>query len=462
MVRSGSSTVRKVKKAILLWRRCVPGSLRSEVREMKIERWSANISEQQRLLARAPLSGTPELVERVEAVIAGVRTRGDEAVREFTLQFDGANISSFRVARSSIDNAFDALSPDLLRALRVAKANIEAFHKAQKPVDVVVETAPGITCELLWRPIPAVGLYAPGGTAPLFSSVLMLAIPAKLAGCERIVLSSPPNRDGNVNPSVLAAAALCGIDDVFAVGGAQAIAAMAFGTQQILKVDKIFGPGNAYVTMAKQLVSHDQHGAAFDMPAGPSEVMVLAGEGDRPDWVAADLLAQSEHDVLAQAILVTTSEAFAQTVIDEVEKQAVVLPRYEILRESLENARFLVVDDDVTALKVVNLYAPEHLIIHGDNARDKLAEIKSAGSVFLGSLTPETAGDYASGTNHVLPTYGASRAYGGLSLMSFYRNMTAQTVSEDGFNSLASTLVALAEAEGLEGHAAAVRRREDR
>jgi len=424
---------------------------------IQIEQASTDQAVQKRQLARAGVSRDPALSVKMQAVINDIKTRGDEALTSYTKAFDGVELSRFRVSEAELDEAVAALDPALREALLVAKANITAFHAAQRPTNVRLETQPGVMCELQWRAIEKVGLYVPGGTAPLFSAVFMLAIPAILAGCQRIVLCAPPQKDGRVNAATLAAARLCGLSEVFALGGGQAIAAMAYGTAQVPKVDKILGPGNAYVTSAKQLVAQDPEGAAIDMPAGPSEVMVIAGPTARADWVAADLLAQAEHDVASQAMLVTFDEAFARKVQVEVEKQTQVLPRRAIIEKALAQSRILLVTSGKEAIALANLYAPEHLIIQDPETEALSGEISTAGSVFLGAYAPETAGDYASGTNHVLPTYGAARAFGGLSLMSFLRSMTVQTLSQEGLAGLAPTLVQMAMAEGLEAHAQAVR-----
>ncbi len=424
---------------------------------LTIEKW--NDKEAARLLARAPLSSDPALESKMRVVLDEVKKRGDAALADYTQKFDGVTLSRFRVSEEEMDRAVFALDPALRCALEEAKKNIEAFHEAERPQTTRIETRPGVVCELQWRAIEKVGLYVPGGTAPLFSAVLMLAIPAVLAGCEKIVLCAPPQKDGHMNAATVAAARLCGVKEVYALGGGQAIAAMAYGTAQVPKVDKIFGPGNAYVTMAKQLVAQDSGGAAIDMPAGPSEVMVIADGAARAEWVAADLLAQAEHDVSSQSMLVTTDEVFAQKVCAAALVQMEKLPRRAIIEKSLAQSRILVVSGREEAIKVANLYAPEHLIVHGAAADGIVKDIRTAGSIFVGDYSPETAGDYASGTNHVLPTYGAARAFGGLSLYSFLRSMTVQTLSREGLAGLSQTLVQMAEAEGLGAHAQAVRLR---
>jgi len=423
---------------------------------MNIEIWPETLTEQKRVLARAKLNANPKLDEIVKDIVDDVKQRGDLALIDITKRVEGLDLASFRVPEDELEAAYAALSPEMKAALQEAKKNVTAFHEAQRPREITVETRAGVTCRMVWRAIDAVGLYVPGGTAPLFSSVMMLAIPALLAGPSTVVLCSPPQKNGKINQATLAAAWLCGIRQVFALGGAQAVAAMAYGTGQVPKVDKILGPGNAFVTKAKQLVALDNEGAAIDMPAGPSEVMVIAGPDARGDWVAADLLAQAEHDVVSQAILLTTDRGFAQSVLDAVARQLPTLSRKEIIEKCLQNSRILIVRDDAQAIAVANTYAPEHLIIYDRQAANWVPKITTAASVFLGPFSPETAGDYASGTNHVLPTYGAARAYSGLSLAAFLKSMTVQELTREGLDSLAPTLVQLAQTEGLDAHAAAV------
>jgi histidinol dehydrogenase len=395
--------------------------------------------------------------KHVRAILARVKAEGDAAVRAYSRRFDGAAPRTLRIPARELAVSLDAAPPALRKAMARARANITAFHKAAMPRAVQVDTMPGVRCLMQWRPLETVGLYIPGGSAPLFSTLIMQAVPARLAGCKRIVVCTPPGKGGRVDPAVLAAAELCGLTEVYAVGGVQAIAAMAYGTASIPRVDKIFGPGNAYVTLAKQLVT--QEGVAIDLPAGPSEVMVLADASARAGWVAADLLAQAEHDTIAQAILVTTSAAFARKVQAEVARQLPSLPRRDVAAASLKGARLIVAPDIATAIEISNLYAPEHLILHLAKAGRYLPRIAHAGSVFLGPYTPESAGDYASGTNHVLPTYGAARTHGGLSVQSFMKSMTAQTITAKGLARLGPAIIAMAEAEGLAAHAAAVRLR---
>jgi histidinol dehydrogenase len=424
---------------------------------MRILNWT-NLTEAQRkqALARPAMADDAAIQTSVASIVLDVKTRGDEALREYSLKFDGGVPADFRVTTYAIVDAVSKIDPKLLAAIKQAQANIKKFHEAEQPKAIKIETMPGVTCEQQWRALDTVGLYIPAGTAPLFSTVLMLALPARIAGCRRIVLCTPA-KNGVIHPAILAAAHLCGLTEIFAVGGAQAVAAMAYGTATIPKADKIFGPGNAYVTSAKQLVAQDADGAAIDMPAGPSEVMVVADGKARPDWVASDLLAQCEHDTLAQAILVTTDAGLAEYVQAETEKQLVTLSRQAIAKQSLEQSRIIVVPDHATAIDVANTYAPEHLIIHNDDAADWVPQIRNAGSIFVGVLTPESAGDYASGTNHVLPTYGYARAYSGVNLLSFLKSMTVQTITRSGLQNLGPTIIAMAEAEGLDAHSAAVK-----
>jgi len=424
---------------------------------MKTIFWNnATPNDKEAVLSRPLHKSDLSLTQSVQHILADVKAHGDEALYRFSQQFDHVDLKEWKVPSQVLANALAALSPSLRQAIENAKANITTFHRQAYPTDTKVETLPGVHCQLLWRPLEVVGLYVPGGSAPLFSSVLMQAIPAHIAGCPHILLCTPPQKDGTIHPAILAAAQLCGITNVYALGGAQAIAAMAYGSTSIPKVDKIFGPGNAYVTEAKQQVSQDPLGAAIDMPAGPSEVMVIALPEAHPSWVAADLIAQAEHDIQAQAILVTTDDVFAQKVEKELQFQLASLPRRAIAEQSLADRRVVIVPDMATALEVANRYAPEHLIIHNDDAETWLPHIHHAGSVFCGSFTPESAGDYASGTNHVLPTNGYARAYNGLNIYSFMKSMTVQHLTRKGLHTLSDTIITMAEAEGLAGHARAV------
>lgn len=424
---------------------------------MKIILWhQASDAVKKAALARPAQKDDTAVTKNVAQILQQVKVRGDQAVRDYSRQFDKVELADLRVSPEFLTSSLESINPKLRSAIEQAHSNITAFHKAEYPHNHDVETMPGVHCALHWRPLEVVGFYIPGGSAPLFSSVLMQVIPARIAGCRRMILCAPPQKDGTIHPAILATAKLCGVSEVFAIGGAQAIAAMAYGTETIRKVDKIFGPGNAYVTAAKQLVSQDPEGAAIDMPAGPSEVLVIAEKSARPEWVAADLLAQAEHDPTAQAILVTTEAAFAEKVQAEVMRQLSLLSRRSIAEQSIAESRIIVVTDMKTALEVSNAYAPEHLIIHNEDAARYLPDIHHAGSVFLGALTPESAGDYASGTNHVLPTYGYARAYNGINVLSYMKSMTVQSLTQVGLNNLGSTIITMAEAEGLTAHARAV------
>ena len=407
-------------------------------------------------LARPAAALQPRTLQQAQAIIDAVRSEGDAAVRRCTLEFDGVEPTDFRVSAAEFAAARAELQPDQVAALEKAIANVDSFHRAGIPTALSLEVQPGVRCERLIRPIAAVGLYVPAGAAPLPSTVIMLAVPARIAGCAQRVLCTPPQRSGLANAAVLVAAQLCGIEQVFKIGGAQAIAAMAYGSAGVPKVAKIFGPGNAWVTAAKQLVAADPEGAAFDMPAGPSEVLVIADDSARAEFVAADLLAQAEHDPLSQALLVTTSAALAARVAGAVQEQMQNLSRRSILQRSVASSRILIVPGLDAALAVSDSYAPEHLIIETRNPRALLERVQHAGSVFLGSWSPEPMGDYCSGTNHVLPTYGYARAYSGLSVQDFARRMTVQELSAEGLRDLGPTASTLARLEGLDAHAAAV------
>ncbi len=392
-------------------------------------------------------------------VVGAVRKGGDAALRAYTKRFDAVDVVNLQVTPAEFAAARQTLSAKQIAAIETAISNVERFHTPQMPAPLEVETVSGVRCERVIRPILAVGMYVPAGTAPLPSAVVMIAVPARIAGCPRRVLCTAPNREGNANAAVLVAAQLCGVDTVFKVGGAQAIAAMAYGTESIPKVDKICGPGSAFVTAAKQLVAADPAGAACDLPAGPSEVMVVADTYARADFVAADLLAQAEHDTQAQALLVTTSQSLAQAVLACIETQVRELSRRHILDESLAASRCIVVPSLETAIAVANDYAPEHLILEVREPRRWLPSIQNAGSIFLGAWSPESLGDYCSGTNHVLPTYGYARAYSGLSVLDFIKRITVQELTPAGLQSLGPVAVTLAQLEGLDAHAQAVTRR---
>ena len=408
------------------------------------------------LLRRPAQRDAAGLAGRVAAIVADVHARGDAALREYTQKFDGVALESLAVTAAEFEQATAALTREQLSALRRAIETVTRFHETQSLEPVRLQTVPGVTCERLMVPIGAVGLYVPAGSAPLPSTAVMLAVPARLARCPVRVLCTPPRADGRADPAVLVVARLCGIEQVYKVGGAQAIAAMAYGTETIPKVDKIYGPGNAWVTAAKQVVAADADGAALDMPAGPSEVLVIADDSAEPAFVAADLLAQAEHSPDAQVMLVTLSREFADASAAEVSRQLEALPRREIAAAAIASSRILLVPDIDTALEVSNRYAPEHLILQVRAPRRWLERVRNAGSVFLGSWTPETLGDYCSGTNHVLPTYGHARAYSGLGVLDFVRRMTVQEASPEGLADLGPVARTLARLESLEAHARAV------
>ncbi|MEI7344462.1 histidinol dehydrogenase [Dickeya chrysanthemi] len=408
--------------------------------------------EQRRLLTRPAISASDRISTIVSEILAKVRDDGDTALREYSARFDKVQVDNLRVSAEAIDAAVARLDDDIKQAMATAVRNIETFHNAQKLPPISVETQPGVRCQQVTRPIANVGLYIPGGSAPLLSTVLMLATPARIAGCQRVILCSPPP----IAAEILYAAKLCGVQEVFQLGGAQAIAAMAFGTDSVPKVDKIFGPGNAYVTEAKRQVSQLLDGAAIDMPAGPSEVLVIADSGATPDFVASDLLSQAEHGPDSQVILLTPDADMAQAVIAAVERQLTTLSRADIARQALASSRVIVARDLDQCIDISNQYGPEHLIIQTRNAEALVDRITSAGSVFLGDWSPESAGDYASGTNHVLPTYGYTATYSSLGLADFQKRMTVQQLSPQGLLGLASTIEIMAQAEQLTAHKNAV------
>lgn len=395
------------------------------------------------------------IAERVQAIVDRVAREGDAALKALAKDIDGVELDSLKVSDEEFVEAAEKVSSEVKAAIEVARKNISAFHTAQLPREVRVETQPGVVC--IQRPVAIrrVGLYIPGGTAPLFSTVLMLALPAKIAGCEEVVLCTPTNKEGKVAAEVLYAAQQCGVTSVYKVGGAQAVAAMAYGTESVPKVDKIFGPGNRYVTLAKQLVSG--RNTSIDMPAGPSEVMVLADESADARFVAADLLSQAEHGRDSQAMVVCNSEALAEAVMAEVERQAAQLSRGEYIAESLKNSRAVVFASRPDMIAFANAYAAEHLIVSMQDAWSVVDKITAAGSIFVGNYSPESAGDYASGTNHTLPTSGWAHSCSGVNIDSFMRKMTIQELSKEGLQGLSATVVAMADAEGLEAHAAAVK-----
>ena len=411
--------------------------------------WS-NLTEEEKskLLMRPAVLAGADIARTVEAIVRDVRERGDAALRDYAAKFDRAELTEIRVSEAEIDAAEKRLGNEIKEAMQLAVENITAFHRAQALSPVEVQTMPGIVCRQVTHAIDSVGLYVPGGTAPLFSTVMMLAIPARIAGCRKVILMSPPK----IADEILYAAKLCGVTEIYQSGGAQAIAAMAFGTESVPKVMKIFGPGNAFVTQAKRLVSECADGAAIDMPAGPSEVLVIADSGANPAFVAADLLSQAEHGKDSQVVLVTPDEALAAKVALEVDAQLATLPRKEIAEKALSMSRLLVAADLDECVAISNRYAPEHLIMETRNAGELVKSVRNAGSVFLGDWSTESAGDYASGTNHVLPTYGYARTYSSLGLADFERRMTIQEVSREGLMRLGPAIEKLAAAERLDAH----------
>lgn len=411
------------------------------------------------MLRRPALFSGQELSGKVREIIKDVRVGGDSALRRLTNEFDAVDVAVLGVSDDEIARAERALSPAQKNAIGIAIANVRCFHEAQVPHPVSIETMPGVRCERITQPIDSVGLYVPAGSAPLPSAAIMLAVPAAVAGCPTRYICTPPRPDGFADPAVVVAAKAAGVDTIFKVGGAQAIAAMAYGTESIPRVAKLFGPGNAWVTEAKSQVATDPQGAAIDMPAGPSEVLVIADAAANPVFVAADLLSQAEHGADSHALLLTTSPEVAQQVALQVGRQLATLSRMETARQSIGNGYIIVVADIETALETSNQYAPEHLILHVANGRDLVADIRNAGSVFVGQWSPEAVGDYCSGTNHVLPTYGHARSYSGLGTDQFMRHMTVQELSADGLRLIGDTVLELSGLEGLDAHAAAVERR---
>ncbi len=401
-------------------------------------------------LTERPHLDVSQLNNTVADVLKNIRENGDKAVKEYEEKFDHASLETLAVTAEEIENALKEVPAELLDSLRLAHKNIETFHKAQQFVGEKVETAPGVTCWQKSVPIERVGLYIPGGTAPLFSTVLMLATPAKIAGCKEIVLCSPPTYNSTIHPAILAAAHIAGVNKIYKVGGVQAIGAMAYGTESIPKVYKIFGPGNQYVMAAKQQVS--LHDVAIDMPAGPSEVCVIADDSCRPEYVAADLLSQAEHGTDSQVLLITTSQKVLDNVVEELEKQLEALPRKEMAQKSLDNSKLVLVDNTTTAIELSNEYAPEHLIIATADYEQLAEKVVNAGSVFLGNYACESAGDYASGTNHTLPTHGYAKAYSGVNLDSYNRKVTFQHLTEKGIESIGKAVETMAQYEQLDAH----------
>jgi len=410
-------------------------------------------SEWKKELAR-PVQKMKEIQKIVKPIMRKVKRQGDKSLKKFALEYDHVEINDLLVSREEIKAAYDLVDEDLKKAIQIAKDNIEKFHEAQATPELSMEVMDGVTCMRKSVPIQKVGLYIPGGTAPLFSTVLMLGVPANIAGCEEIVLCTPPNKEGKIHPAILYTADLIGIDKIIKVGGAQAIAAMTYGTESVPQVAKIFGPGNQYVTAAKQLAT--KKGIAIDMPAGPSEVLVYADESAVPAFVASDLLSQAEHGIDSQVVLVATSAKVADKVLKEVEKQLSKLPRKAIAKKALENSVAIIMGNQDKAVALINEYAPEHLIINVQNEDEVVSSIVNAGSVFIGNFTPESAGDYASGTNHTLPTYGFAKNYSGVSLDSFVKKITYQKITAKGLQKLGPTIEVMASNELLDAHKNAV------
>jgi|SRR5688572_11247251 len=424
---------------------------------MNVIEWKSADPGARRAALRRPSAGSREDVFRQAAdIITAVRAEGDAAVRRCTQKFGGPSLDQLQVSPAEFRTARAALGAREIAALERAVANVTRFHEAQLSQPLSVDTMPGVRCERITRPIHSVGLYVPAGSAPLPSTAIMLAVPARIAGCPLRAIASSPDREGKLHAAVLVAAELCGVEIVYKMGGPQAIAALAFGTDTVRKVDKIFGPGSAWVTAAKQLVAGDPDGAAIDLPAGPSEVLVIADDSANASFVAADLLAQAEHDVIAQVLLVTTSPNLAREVNTALEAQSATLSRRDIVKQSMAASRCILVDDLDTAMRVSNEYAPEHLIIQTREPRALLRKVESAGSVFLGEWSPESMGDYCSGTNHVLPTAGYARSYSGLSLAQYQKAITVQELSAEGLRALGPTAVTLSGMEGLDAHGNAV------
>ncbi len=411
-------------------------------------------SESWTTLLERPTQTVDDIEATVLQIFSEVQKNGDQAIKKYTSYFDNVKLDNLVVSQAEIDSASKTVSEELKAAIAIAKANIAKFHKAQETSKIDIETTEGVRCWQEKRAIQKVGLYIPGGTAPLFSTILMLAVPAKIAGCDEIILCTPPNKEGKVNPAILYTAKLCGITKIYRVGGIQAIAGMTFGSETISKVYKIFGPGNQFVTVAKQLAT--KYGVAIDMPAGPSELLVVADETANAAFVASDLLSQAEHGTDSQVILVTTSKKFLDEVELAVETQLEALPRKEIATKAIENSKLIYVENDQIALEIINKYGPEHFIICVSDEDFYTNGIQNAGSVFVGNYTPESAGDYASGTNHTLPTNGYAKAYSGVNLASFQKSMTFQKITATGIQNIGNAIEIMAEAEGLQAHKNAV------
>jgi len=405
-------------------------------------------------IVERPIADYSSLEKKVKKMMLNVKNKGDKAVFRYCKEFDGVKLKSLAVNQKEIDKAILSVPLELKTAIIQAKKNIELFHNSQKTEVKKIETMPGVTCWRQSKGIEKVGLYIPGGTAPLFSTVLMLAIPAQIAECKEIILCTPPDKKGKINPAILFAAQLCGITKVYKVGGVQAIASMTFGTESIPKVFKIFGPGNQYVTMGKQMAQ--QYGVAIDMPAGPSEVLVIADETADPEFVAADLLSQAEHGPDSQVILITTDEKLSKQVNKAITSQLQLLPRKVVAERSLKNSKLVIINNIEEAIELSDLYAPEHLIIICKNANEVAQQVSTAGSVFIGNYSPESAGDYASGTNHTLPTNGYAAMYSGVSLDSFVKKITYQELTKEGLENIGQTVMTMAAAEGLDAHKNAI------
>lgn len=420
---------------------------------MKLSYWQQCTEQQQaQLLTRPAMVASDSISQAVSSILDQVKQTGDVALKALSQQFDKVEINHLKLSQDEIKTATAQVDPALKQAMQLAVSNIKKFHQAQVKPSITVETMPGITCQLVTRPIDSVGLYIPGGSAPLLSTVLMLATPASIAGCRKVILCSPPP----IANEILYAAELCGVTEIYQLGGAQAIAAMAFGTETVPKVDKIFGPGNAYVTEAKRQISQRLDGAAIDMPAGPSEVLVIADSSANPAFIAADLLSQAEHGPDSQVVLLTPDEKIAQAVSIEVDKQLAQLSRQAIAEKALQESRLIVTKDLQQCVAISNRYGPEHLIIQTQNADELVEQITSAGSIFLGDWSPESAGDYASGTNHVLPTYGYTATYSSLGLADFQKRMTVQKLTPEGLQAIGNAVELMAQAEQLTAHKQAV------
>ncbi|MDG1126055.1 MAG: histidinol dehydrogenase [Hellea sp.] len=411
-----------------------------------------SLVERTQALARPYELSDPSKIKLIKNILLEVKLKGDDAVKSFTSMYDNVDLVNLRVANEDLENAWLNLPKKEKNAIKVAISNIEKFHISQLPQDIEIETTKGVFCRRETRALQTAGLYVPGGTAPLVSTLLMLAVPAKVAGVRRRIVVSPPGANGKIHSSILAAAYICGVTDVFSCGGAQAIAALSYGTESLPKCDKIFGPGNAYVSLAKSLVAQEIGGPAIDMPAGPSEAMVIADNAANPAFVAADLLSQAEHDILAQVICVSTTSEISKKINEEIDKQLEKLPRKDIAQKAMKNSRLIVAKSREMIVDIINNYSPEHLILQIKNPDHLVPAIRNAGSIFLGPWSPEAVGDYASGTNHTLPTNGAAKSYSGITIESFLKYISIQKLSKKGLELLAPTVTCLAEMEGLEAH----------